>query len=147
MQQSNVVPITSARSVTPPTRKISAREAATDIKSGMSDFILMEKYTLSTKGLQSLFQKLVDARLVSKSELSNRISLGEDSVALDIIKCPSCGMPQFGSFDECPQCGVIVSKYQQKLLNSSCVKTERFRCSSGGFHSFGSGISFKGVNV
>ena len=101
MQQSNVVPITSARSVTPPTRKISAREAATDIKSGMSDFILMEKYTLSTKGLQSLLQKLVDARLVSKSELSNRIAVGQDSVALDIIKCPSCGMPQFGSFDEC----------------------------------------------
>ena len=76
MQQSNVVPITSARSVTPPTRKISAREAATDIKSGMSDFILMEKYTLSTKGLQSLFQKLVDAGLVSKSDLSNRIAAG-----------------------------------------------------------------------
>jgi len=77
MQQSNVVPITSARSVTPPTRKISAREAATDIKSGMSDFILMEKYTLSNKGLQSLFQKLVDASLVSKSELSNRTRWGK----------------------------------------------------------------------
>jgi len=80
----------------------------------MSDFLLMEKYTVSTKGLQGLFQKLVDAGLISKSGLSKRNPRGEDSVQLDIIKCPSCGMPQFGSFDECPQCGVILSKYQQK---------------------------------
>ncbi len=47
MQQSNVVPITSARSVTPPTRRISAREAATDIKSGMSD--LQNHYNVGLK--------------------------------------------------------------------------------------------------
>ena len=47
MQQSNVVPITSARTVTAPTRKISAREAATDIETGMSD--LQNHYNVGLK--------------------------------------------------------------------------------------------------
>ena len=29
--------------------------------------------------------------------------------------CPFCEMPQHGEFDECPQCGIIVSKYLFKL--------------------------------
>jgi hypothetical protein len=29
--------------------------------------------------------------------------------------CPFCEMPQSGEFDECPQCGIIVSKYLFKL--------------------------------
>jgi len=37
MQQSNLVPIIPTQRVTPSTRKISAREAATDIRAGMSD--------------------------------------------------------------------------------------------------------------
>jgi hypothetical protein len=26
--------------------------------------------------------------------------------------CPACNLPQFFQFDECPQCGIIVSKYR-----------------------------------
>ena len=29
-------------------------------------------------------------------------------------RCPACHMPQFQAFDECPQCGVIVSKFLDK---------------------------------
>ena len=37
--------------------KISAREVVQDIKSGMTDPELMQKYSLTPKGLESLFSK------------------------------------------------------------------------------------------
>ena len=42
-------------------KKISAKDALADIRSGMSDANLMSKYLLSNAGLQSLFDKLVTA--------------------------------------------------------------------------------------
>jgi hypothetical protein len=47
--------------------KIGAREAANDIRSGMTDAELMEKYHLTAKGLESLFRKLVEAKLLDQS--------------------------------------------------------------------------------
>jgi hypothetical protein len=47
--------------------KIGARQAVNDIKSGMTDAELMEKYGLSDKGLESLFRKLVEAKLLEES--------------------------------------------------------------------------------
>ena len=32
---------------------------------------------------------------------------------IKVFKCPACNMPQPKPFDECPQCGVIVSKYEK----------------------------------
>ncbi|MBI5569598.1 MAG: hypothetical protein HY914_06590 [Desulfomonile tiedjei] len=32
-----------------------------------------------------------------------------------IWRCPACHMPQFQEFEECPQCGIIVSKFREKL--------------------------------
>ena len=39
--------------------KIDAKQALDDIRSGLDDYALMDKYNLSAKGLQSLFNKLV----------------------------------------------------------------------------------------
>lgn len=97
-----------------PKRKIDAREALRDIRKGMSDEDLMEKYSLSAQGLQSLFHKLVEAGLITQYELDDRSPLVTRTVALDIFRCPSCGMPQFEKFDICPQCGVIVSKFVEQ---------------------------------
>jgi uncharacterized protein (DUF433 family) len=44
-------------------RRVSAKEVLADIKSGMDDPALMEKYQLSSKGLQRLFKELVGAGL------------------------------------------------------------------------------------
>lgn len=97
-----------------PKRTIDAREILKDIKSGLSDSELMEKYSLSARGLQSLFQKLQSANLVSREELEDRAPLTERTVTLDVFRCPSCGYPQFSRFDECPQCGVLVSKFEKQ---------------------------------
>ena len=49
--------------------KIDAKTALEDIRAGMSDSALMDKHKLSAMGLQSLFDKLLQAGVVSRSEL------------------------------------------------------------------------------
>lgn len=63
---------------------VSAREVITDIRSGMSDATLMEKYGLSAKGLQRLFGKLLKAGAIQQRDLDQRAEL-IDSVALEGI--------------------------------------------------------------
>ena len=64
-------------------KKLRASELAKDIRSGMTDPKLMEKYELSAKGLSSAFQKLVDAGIVGKEELENRTSIYKDTIDID----------------------------------------------------------------
>jgi hypothetical protein len=52
--------------------KIGARQAVNDIKSGMTDAELMKKYSLTAKGLASLFRKLVEVKLLDESFVSKR---------------------------------------------------------------------------
>ena len=54
-------------------RAIKAREAVADIRSGMDDGALMEKYLLSVEGLQSLFDKLVTGGFIDLSEIARRL--------------------------------------------------------------------------
>jgi uncharacterized protein YjbI with pentapeptide repeats len=62
---------------------IGAEEALNCIKSGMSDTALMRKYRLSNKGLESLFRKLLRAKLISQSELDERVSGRQTAILLD----------------------------------------------------------------
>jgi hypothetical protein len=91
-------------------RKISAKEFLADARAGLTDLGLMDKYDLSIPAIQALFRKLVEYGLMSSHELEDRLPLTERSVKLEVFRCPACKMPQFMRFDECPQCGVIVSK-------------------------------------
>lgn len=64
---------------------IDAREVLRDIHSGMDDSELMKKYHLSTRGMQSLYNKLVDAgfiRVVNPKELINDIWSGMNDADL-----------------------------------------------------------------
>ncbi len=92
-------------------RNINANKAVEDIRSGYSDMDLMEKYKLSARGLHSLFGKLVKAGVLEQKELDSRGPLSERTVRIELYTCPSCKMPQFSPFTECPQCGIIVSKF------------------------------------
>ncbi len=55
-------------------RKISAREAVADIRSGIGDAALRNKYGLSVDGLQSLFDKLIKDGFLDLGELRSRLS-------------------------------------------------------------------------
>ena len=50
-------------------RRIVAKDMLRDLRAGMSDAALMEKYKLSSRGLQSLFERLVDSNAISHAEL------------------------------------------------------------------------------
>ncbi|MFH0825549.1 MAG: hypothetical protein V2B18_22570 [Pseudomonadota bacterium] len=55
-------------------RTIRAQEVAADIRSGLTDRQLMEKYRLSEKGLQSLVSKLLAAGLLNRDEYDRYVA-------------------------------------------------------------------------
>ncbi len=60
-------------------RKIKAKAFVMDLRNGMGDRELMEKYALSESQLQKVFQRLVDAGAIDEMELFMRTSL-DDSI-------------------------------------------------------------------
>ncbi len=64
-------------------RKIKAGEAVKDIRSGMTDSELMEKYKISAIGLRQLFKQLLEAKAIQFSELRARNAPYEDAADLD----------------------------------------------------------------
>jgi hypothetical protein len=93
---------------------ISAKDAIRDIRGGMDNAALMNKYGVSEAGLRSLMTKLVKAGLLDQSEVDARLAGGKPPLD-ETWKCPACGAAQPEKPDVCPQCGVIVSKLEKKL--------------------------------
>jgi uncharacterized protein (DUF433 family) len=81
-----------------PKPRIKARDAVRDIRSGMTDSGLMEKYGLSAKGLQSVFLKLLEAKAITHAEMNQRRAIYHDKTlvqqidARDIVKDIRSGM-------------------------------------------------------
>ncbi len=69
-----------------PVPEIKAKDAVRDIRSGMDDFALMDKYSLSAKGLQSLFDQLVAAGLLSRGDLDLRMPFSEGTVDVSALE-------------------------------------------------------------
>jgi hypothetical protein len=97
-------------------RTMNAQKFLADIKGGMDDAGLMEKYRLSGDLLQSVFGKLVDTGLLKRHDLENRTLMSEKSIAI-AWECPACGIPQPKEYDECPRCGVIASKFKKPAVS------------------------------
>jgi hypothetical protein len=71
-QQSHVVDLIISQRVHTKKARIEADQAIRDIRAGVSDSELMQKYNVSAKGLESLFRKLLAASLISRRELAGR---------------------------------------------------------------------------
>ncbi len=113
-------------------RMVNAAEASRDIRSGMSEADLMEKYRLSSKGLQSLFGQLLEAGVVSQRDLDGRMPWTDSTVdVLGVLRqfgldrshvterdptvpshCVACGEPQTMEFEVCPACGTNIPKFK-----------------------------------
>jgi hypothetical protein len=96
-----------------PAKKISAKAIMIDLKAGMSDTELMEKYKISFQGLQDLFGKLVDAKLATRAYFDNR---GRQQAGLmknqeTSRTCPYCGYCSDEQFTKCPRCHNDVSDW------------------------------------
>jgi rubrerythrin len=105
-----------------------------DIRSGMGDAELMQKYRLSAGSMQTLLEKLTGSGALQLSELDKRASFTEETVdVVEIIqklsldraraaeamaevpkKCIACGAPKTAEYDECPVCGVNSREYRAK---------------------------------
>ena len=64
---------------------INAREAVWLIRAGKSDLDLMEKYRISTKGLESLFNKLVKSGEIEQAELNQRRLSFQRTHAVELV--------------------------------------------------------------
>jgi Mor family transcriptional regulator len=65
-------------------QQISTREFVWDIRSGMTDSQLLEKYKLSPNRLQRIFKGLIDGQIMTTDELAGRYALFDDTVQHDI---------------------------------------------------------------
>jgi uncharacterized paraquat-inducible protein A len=85
----------------------------TDLKAGMSDTELMEKYNISFQGLQDLFGKLVDAKLATRAYFDNRArkEVGLLKKQEATRTCSYCGFSSTEKFSTCPRCHNDVSDW------------------------------------
>lgn len=96
-------------------KKISAKELAGDIRRGVDDRSLMEKYAVTQDKLHKLLDTLVEMGAVTRADLDRRNLLQDDSSkpgSEQAWKCPACGFGQAEPLDECPKCGVSAVKFQ-----------------------------------
>lgn len=112
----------------PPTRTLSAKQVADDVRAGMDDLALKQKYSLSDAHLQSVLRKLMDRRVLTESEVLDRGRRPiHRSAAVPPMRpqqewrCPACDTTQTESFDECPICGVVVSKIRNLNRNEPAL--------------------------
>jgi len=106
-----------------PKRKITARDLLADVRANMTDFELMDKYKLSAEGLQSVFNKLAKAGLITHAELDSRVSMADKTVDLGFV-CPSCGYLRNEEFDQCPRCGFATPTYIKREREKDRRKKE-----------------------
>jgi hypothetical protein len=95
-------------------RKLKPKEIVSDIRAGTDDATLMHRYALSAQGLQSVFRKLVQAGMVTQSELDERVPMAERTVDIGLYICPACGNIQGKEFTECPRCGFAAPGYLKR---------------------------------
>ncbi len=76
-------------------RKIKAKPFVRDLRDGMGDRELMEKYTLSESQLHKVLHKLVDAGAIDEMELFMRTSLSDSTVSRGFVDT-QCAMEEMG---------------------------------------------------
>ena len=78
MESSKTNQPTSGVVAQPQKKTVSAKEIVADIKSGMSDRSLEQKYQLDQSGLDNLFSKLISAKFITEEELRGRRNVVKD---------------------------------------------------------------------
>ncbi len=92
-----------------------------DIRSGMTSLQLMRKYELSPKALQSVYSKLIAAKLLDAKDFPAKAKTRTFRDVAAPKFCPSCGIKIIHSEQECAGCGVIFAKLkpQQEVGSTS----------------------------
>ncbi len=106
-------------------KKITSGEMLTDVKDGFTDAELMQKYGLSASALQSCFNKMVAAGLISKNELDTRVPEMERTVELGLNICPACGHMHDKDFKKCERCGLEMALAQKRMAAEKSAQQSR----------------------
>jgi hypothetical protein len=120
--------------------KIKAADAVRDLRSGMTDPDLMEKYGLSAKGLQSLVQKLIDARALTYAEIHLRRAGYQDTVVIqrmdedDFIEDVRSGMPDSELMKKYTLSSDGLRRILQTLLDAKAISAEDLYGTSPSVH-------------
>ncbi len=92
-------------------RKLSARKVITDLRAGLSNDELMEKYNISPESLRYVFKTLVEAGLMTELQYYQRKDLTESDLfrafsdkSDKVLNCPRCGAHLSDERQECPFC-------------------------------------------
>jgi hypothetical protein len=124
------------------------REVVKDIRTGMGDDELMDKYRLTSGGLQRLFDHLLKVRMIRESDLEERNAYFDSTVNLldfmqnlgldrkpaameptkTVEKCPACGAAQTIRFEECSECGVNMQQYLKRQEIQKKSAHARYKC-------------------
>ncbi|AFM27467.1 ankyrin repeat domain-containing protein [Desulfomonile tiedjei] len=105
--------------------KISARSIVDDIRSGMTDLELEQKYGLSSDALQYILRRLCEADVITQLELYERTTLSDSDMhrAFEehdhVFKCPICGKTIPAHADECTNCEVINQQVDNQVIIES----------------------------
>jgi len=67
-------------------RKLKAKDMAEDVYSGMGDTLLMKKYRLNSKQLESVLRKLLEADLITHMQLYERTSLSDSQITRAFVE-------------------------------------------------------------
>ncbi len=78
-------------------RKIRAKPFIRDLRQGMGDWELMERYDLSDTQLRKVLQRLVDAGAIDEMELYIRTSLTDSTVSRAFMDTQGA-IPKMGDF-------------------------------------------------
>lgn len=74
-----------------PKRQINGEQFVADLRAGMSDTELMEKHQLSSRMLQKIFRKLLNAKVISPAEIYDRTPFDDTTVDVDTISASLSG--------------------------------------------------------
>ncbi len=84
-------------------KTINVKEILADIKAGMDDAALKDKYQLSAQQLKTVFEELVKNGSLQVTELYNREPAGEKPPTTK-WECPVCHAPLNNEFEVCAKC-------------------------------------------
>ncbi|HTY26036.1 MAG TPA: hypothetical protein VMC85_23100 [Desulfomonilaceae bacterium] len=85
--------------MTTPKRKIRAKPFLSDLRNGLGDTELMEKYALAESQLHKVFEKLVDAGAIDEMELFMRTSLSDSTITKAFVET-QCAVEEMGDVED-----------------------------------------------
>ncbi len=97
-------------------RHFKAKTLLKDIRSGASPGDIMTTTGICLAKLTPMLDRLVEKGWIAKEEIDAWKSSWAQSPALDVVLCPECGKPQFGTLVECLDCHVAVEVTDDGLI-------------------------------